>query len=119
MTSSGTAGNGYSTGAGGAVVQATNKSTAVTLNKICGRVTMANTSLAAAASVSFTLTNSTIAATDVVLVNIASAGTTNAYVITVDAVAAGSCRIHLRNLSAAALGEALVLNFAVTKAVIA
>src|SRR5882672_9299987 len=31
---------GYATGAGGAVTQATDKSTAVTLNKICGAITM-------------------------------------------------------------------------------
>ena len=119
LTSSGTAGNGYSAGAGGAVTQTPNKSSGVTLNKICGRVTMNNASLATSASVSFTLTNSTIAATDVVVANIASAGAANSYLVTVDAVAAGSCRIHLRNISAGALGEALVLNFAVMKSVIA
>lgn len=119
VASSGTAGNGYSAGAGGAVTQSPNKSSAATLNKICGRVTMSNASLAASTSVSFTLTNSTIAATDVVLVNIASGGAANSYFVTVDAVAAGSCRIHLRNISAGALAEAVVLNFAVTKSVIA
>lgn len=48
---------------------------------------------------------------------IQSAGTL--YQILVDAVAAGSCRIHLRNESAGSLSEALVLNFAVIKGVIA
>lgn len=119
ITSSGTAGLGYSAGAGGAVTQTANKSTGVTLNKICGRVTMAGAALAASTSIAFTLTNSTIAATDAVVVNIASAGTASAYVVQVDAIAAGSCRIHVRNVSAGSLSEALVLNFAVLKSVIA
>ena len=43
----------------------------------------------------------------------------DSYAVTVDAVAAGSCRVQLRNVSAGALGEAVVLNFAVLKAVAA
>ena len=53
---------------GGAVTQATSKSTGVTLNKPCGAITMHNASLAGDAEVSFTVTNSEVAATDVVLV---------------------------------------------------
>lgn len=112
-----TKGVGYGTGAGGTVTQATSKATGVTLNKVCGQITMNNAALAAATSVSFTLTNSAIAATDVVVVNIATTATANSYAITVDAVAAGSCRIQLRNISAGSLSEALVLNFAVIKGV--
>ena len=114
-----TAGVGYGTGAGGAVTQITSKATGVTLNKVCGQITMTNAALAAATSVSFTLTNSAIAATDFVGVNIQSAATADSYSVTVDAVAAGSCRIQLRNISAGSLSEALVLNFAVIKAVAA
>jgi len=113
------AGVGYATGAGGAQTQSTSKSTGVTLNNICGQITMNAASLAATTSVSFTLTNSSIAATDVMIVNIASAATTNTYVVTVDTVASGSCRIHLRNISATSRSEALVLNFAVIKSVTA
>lgn len=111
---------GYGAGAGSSVTQATNKSTGVTLNNICGQITMNNAALAAATSVSFTLTNSEIAAYDVVMVNIASAASANSYQVCVDAVAAGSCRIHVRNITAAtSLGEALILNFVVLKGVIA
>ncbi|MBV9529245.1 hypothetical protein [Sphingomonas sp.] len=110
---------GYSTGAGGAVTQATAKSTGVTLNKLSGQVTMNAGSLAAGAAAGFTLTNSQIAASDIVKVNIASGASADSYVVGVDAVAAGSCRISLRNLSAGALAEAVVLNFAVIKAVAA
>lgn len=108
---------GYSTGTGGTVTQATNKSTGVTLNKRCGQITMNNASLSAAAEVSFTLTNSYIAATDVVYVCIASGATAGAYNVQVDAVAAGSCRISVGNMSSGSLGEAIVLNFVVIKAV--
>lgn len=107
---------GYAAGAGGAVTQATSKSTGVTLNKQSGQITLNNAALAAATSVSFTLTNSVIAATDTVIVNIGSGATVDAYTVDVTAVAAGSCRIQVRNESGASLGEALVLNFAVIKA---
>lgn len=110
-------GIGYATGAGSSEIQSPSKSTAVTLNNICGKIQMAASALGATTSVSFTFNNNTIAATDVVIVNIATTATTNTYVITVDAVASGSCRIHLRNISATSRSEALVLNFAVIKAV--
>lgn len=115
----GATGLGYATGSGGTVAQATSKSTRVSLSKVSGKITMNAESLAASASVGFTLTNGNIAATDVVIVNVASGATANAYAVTVDAVAAGSCRISLRNVSAAALAEAVVLTFALIKAVAA
>lgn len=119
MRSSGaTAGVGYNTGAGGAVTQATNKSTGVTLNTACGAITMNNAALASNTSVGFTLTNSAIAATDVIPPpSIKSGATADSYHVTVDAVASGSCRISLRNISGGSLSEAVVLNFAIVKAV--
>lgn len=119
LSNSPTAGVGYRTGAGGVVTQATSKTTGVTLNRVAGQVTLNAASLAAGASASFTLTNSAIAATDAPIVSIASGATADAYAVTVTAVAAGSCRIQLRNMGAVALAEALVLNFAVIKAVAA
>lgn len=114
---SGTGAQGYATGSGGTVTQATSKSTGVTLNKTNGSITMNAAALAASTSVAFTLTNSTIAATDVVNVSIQSGATTLSYVIVVEATAAASCRIALRNVSAGSLSEAVVINFAVLKAV--
>ena len=109
---------GYPTGTGGTVTQLTSKSTGVTLNKVCGQITMNNATLNRTTSVTFTLTNSFIAATDVVVVNIASGATAGAYTLTVEVVAAGSCNISLHNLlTGTDLSEALVLNFAVIKAV--
>ena len=100
---------------GGTVTQATNKSTAVTLNAESGQITMNNASMSSNTTAGFTLTNSFVAATDVVIVNIASGATADGYILTVDAVAAGSCRISVRHNSGGALGEALVLNFVVIK----
>lgn len=119
IKSSGTAGIGYATGAGGTVTQATNKSTGVTLDKTTGTIIMNNAALNAGISVAFTLTNSTIAATDVIIVNLKSGNTANSYTVSVDAVAAGSCSISLRNYTAGNLSEAVVLSFAVIKGVAA
>ena len=109
---------GYITGDGGTVTQSTSKSTAVTLNKKCGTVTMNGAALAADAIVSFTLTNSTIAATDVVVLNHASGGTAGKYALNAQA-AAGSASINVTNISEGSLSEAIVIRFAVIKAVTA
>jgi hypothetical protein len=107
---------GYSSG-GGTVTQASNKTTAVTLNAKSGAITMNNAALADDATAAFTLTNSFIAATDVLIVNVASVGTAGGYQLTVGAVAAGSCSISVMNVSGGALSEAIVLNFVVIKGV--
>jgi hypothetical protein len=109
---------GYATGTGGTVTQLTSKSTAVTLNKLSGQITMNNATLNRNTGVSFTLTNSFITATDVLIVNIASGATASSYTATIDAVAAGSCSIHLHNHTTGTdLSEAVVLNFIVIKGV--
>ena len=109
---------GYITGEGGTVTQATSKATAVTLNKKCGQITMNAASLAADTTVTFTLTNSTIAATDLLVLNHVSGGTAGAYLLNAQA-AAGSASINVRNVTAGALAEAIVIGFAVIKAVTA
>lgn len=111
----------YVLGTGAEATQLTSKSTAVTINALCGQITLASDSLAASTSVSFTMTNSNIQTTDIVLVNAANvagaAPTANTYSVACDAVLAGSCRIQVRNVSGSAAAEALVLNFAIIKAV--
>ena len=111
----------YVSGSGGTVTQLTSKSTDVVLNTICGQITTNAASLASNTSVSFTMVNSTIAATDIVLVNAANvagaAPTINTYSVSCDAVLAGSCRIQIRNISGTAAAQALVINFAIVKAV--
>jgi len=109
---------GYITGEGGTISQSTNKSGTVVLNKKCGRITMDSASLAAATTVSFTLTNSTIAATDLLVLNHVGNGTAGAYLLNAQA-AAGSASINVRNITAGALAEAIVIGFAVIKAVTA
>ena len=106
---------GYIVGEGGTVAQSSSKSTAVTLNKRCGQITMNGAALAAATTVSFTLTNSTIAATDLLVLNHVSGGTAGSYLLNAQA-AAGSASINVRNITAGSLSEAIVIGFAVVKA---
>jgi len=115
VTSSGTAGVGYATGAGGTVTQATSRTTGVTLNKTAGAITLFSAAGTTTAT-SFTVTNSTVAATDVIILNQKSG--TDLYDLMVTAVAAGSFRITFRTTSGTTT-ETPVFNFAVIKAVAA
>lgn len=112
-----TDGIGYATGAGGAATQLTSKATGVTLDCVCGQVTMHAASLAAGASVSFVLTNAAIAASDIVLGMHGSAGTQGAYTVEANHIAAGSVSITVTNITGGALAEAILLHFVVLKAV--
>jgi hypothetical protein len=111
-----TTGLGFYTGAGGEVLQATDKGTAFTLNKMCGEITTNVASLAAATIVSATWNNSLIAATDVVIINHKSGGTMGSYTINV-ACGAGTATLSIRNNTASPLSDSLVLNFVVIKGV--
>lgn len=105
---------GYTAAAQGTVTQATSKSTAVTLNKSAGQITMNNAALGATTNVSFTLNNSLISSKDVVIINVAGGtAATDSYNCWVSGHAAGSCTIVVRNITAGSLSEAVVLNFAV------
>lgn len=104
---------GYAPAAQGTVTQATNKGTAVTLNKSAGKITMNAASLGAGAAVTFTLNNSTISANDLIIVNVSGGGTAGAYWPYVSSMTAGSAVIGLWNSTAAPLAEAVVLNFAI------
>lgn len=104
---------GYSTGAGGAVTQATSRTTAVTLNKPCGAITL----VSAAGSTSwqsFTVNNSLVAATDVIKV-VQKSGT-DKYMIHVTAVAAGSFVITFATTGGTTT-EQPVFNFAIVRGV--
>lgn len=104
---------GYAAAAQGTVTQATSKSTAVTLNKSAGQITLNNATLNAATNVTFTLNNSTISAKDVVILSVASGATAGAYNCWVSGKGTGTCSITLRNISGGNLSEAVVINFAV------
>ena len=118
LTASGTAGIGYTTGAGGTVTQLTSKSTGVTLSTACGAITMSNAALAAGTIVSFVVTNTKSAATDVLILNHLSGGTVGSYTLNAQC-AAGSVTITIRNHTAGSLSEALVIAFALIKGVTA
>lgn len=106
------------TGTGGSVTQGSSKSTTVVLDKICGEIVLNAASLAAATVVSFTFTNATIAATDVLVINHVTTGTKGGYTLNAECLA-GSATISVRNNTAGALAEAIVLRYAVIKAVTA
>jgi len=103
---------GYTAAAQGTVTQATSKSTAVTLNKSAGQITMNNASLGATTNVTFTLNNSLISANDILILNVSSGATSGAYNCWVSGLSAGAASITVRNITAGALSEAVVINFA-------
>ena len=104
---------GYTAAAQGTVTQLTDKSTAVTLNKSAGRITMNNASLATATNATFTLNNSLISANDTVVLTISGGqATPGSYNVFANALSAGSVSITLRNISGGSLTEAVVNNFA-------
>lgn len=109
---------GYTTGSGGVVTQATNKATAVTLNKTNGQITLNNAALAADTTVAFALNNSLIEANDVLVLNHISGGTLGSYLLNASS-SAGLANIYVRNITAASLSEAIVISYVVIKAVIA
>ena len=105
---------GYTDAAQGTVTQASDKSTAVTLNKPAGRITMNNASLATATNATFTLNNSFISANDTVILTISGGqATAGSYNVFANGLAAGSVSISLRNISGGTLSEAVVINFAI------
>jgi len=108
---------GYTAAAQGTVTQATSKSTAVTLNKAAGQITMNNAALAGTTNVTFTLNNSLISANDIVILNIAAGATAGSYNCWVSGLSAGSVSITVRNISGGSLSEAVVLNFALVHCV--
>lgn len=109
---------GYATGAGGTVTQATSKATGVTLSKSTGQITLNAAALASDTTVSFTLTNTVIEAGDILIMNHISGGTAGSYLLNAQS-AAGSASINVRNITAGSLSEAIVIAFAVIKAVTA
>jgi hypothetical protein len=110
--------HGYATGSGGTVTQITSKATGVTLSKSTGQITLDGAALAASTTVSFTLTNTVIEAGDILILNHISGGTAGSYLLNAQS-AAGSASINVRNISLGSLSEAIVIAFAVIKAVTA
>lgn len=105
---------GYAASAQGTVTQATSKSTAVTLDKSAGRITMNNASLATATNATFTLNNALISANDTVILTISGGqATPGSYNVFANSLSTGSVSITLRNISGGTLSEAVVINFCI------
>lgn len=104
---------GYGTGAGGTVTQATSKSTAVTLNKPSGQITMNNAALAAGASVTFSVSSTLVASADTVLLSSPTFGLS--YRLECASVASGLFYVRVTNITGGSLSEAVVINFAIIK----
>lgn len=122
ITSSGTAGIGYATGAGGTVTQITNRTTGVTLNKISGTITTASSSLAAESAAAFVVTNTLVAITDVVVLSFQSGTNGGNTTATVTVTTNGSFTINVANQNASggtAETGAILINFVVIKSVAA
>lgn len=114
------AGLGYKTGVGvgGAVTQATNRTTGVTLNTLTGAITTNNASLAAETAAAFTVTDSSVAIGDVPVLAVQSGSNGGNTTISVTTVAAGSFQINVANQNASggtAETGAIIINFAVIK----
>ncbi len=108
-----TDGLGYGTGAGGAVTQASSRTTGVTLNNVSGAITL----VSAAGSTSwqtFTVTDSAVVATDTIIINQKSGTDLNEIHIT--AVGAGTFNVSFKTTGGTTT-EQPVFNFAVIKAV--
>jgi hypothetical protein len=108
---------GFKTGAGGAVTQATSRTTGVTLSTRAGKITTTADSMAAQAPTTFTVTNTLVAATDVVVISKLS-GDVDTFAW-VNSTAAGSFTVTLFNSHASAADTtAFAFNFVVIKAAI-
>ena len=106
---------GYGVGAGGSVVQATSKITSVTLNKVCGQITMHNAALAANGAVRFIVNNTFIGGNDEVSVWLVNPVNQAVYDVAVVGLVPGIVAILLRNNASISYSDSVVLGFAVRK----
>ena len=113
LRSSGTAGVGYSTGAGGVVIQGTSRTTGVTINKITGQITLFSAAGTTAAT-TFTVTNSTVNTTDAIILTQHTG--TDLYNLMVTKTTLGSFDITFRTTGGTTT-EQPIFNFAVIKGV--
>jgi len=104
---------GYTTGAGGNVVQTTSRTTGVTINNVCGAISLVSAA-GTTAWQSFTVTNSIVAATDTIIINQQSG--TDLYIVQVTKVSAGSFRVSFATTGGTTT-ESPVFSFAVIKSV--
>jgi hypothetical protein len=111
LRSSGTAGVGYSTGAGGVVIQGTSRTTGVTINKLTGQITLFSAAGTTSAT-TFTVTNSTVNTTDAIILTQHTG--TDLYNLMVTKTTLGSFDITFRTTGGTTT-EQPIFNFAVIK----
>ncbi len=112
-----TGGMGYSTGQGGTVTQATSRTTAVSINKLSGLITLFNTT-AAAGTFSFTVNNTLVSNTDRIIVNrTGGSNTATIYIPQATLVSNGSFRISVYVPVAVTANDAPTISFLVLKGV--
>ena len=110
-----TTGIGYAIGAGGTVVQGTNKGTAVTINKICGSITMANSIPVLNVWSSFTVNNTAIGLTDTILLSYS--GGANTYLFIPGKIVGGTSFVITFVSILGTAGDQPVINFSIIKSV--
>jgi hypothetical protein len=109
---------GYAPGAGGTVTQTGSRTSAVTLNKPTGKITLVTAALTANTQQQFTFNNTYISPDDMLLVQHVSGGTLGLYNVTATCTTQ-QATISIRNNSAATSGsQQPVLQFALIKAVV-
>jgi hypothetical protein len=109
-------GVGYTTGAGGTVTQLTSRTTTVTLNKLCGVITMFSAVQNNTNLVSFTLNNTFLSSGDFLLMQ--SQNNTNQASWNFSAVVNnGNAIISVRNVSGSSITEATQIKFVIIKSV--
>lgn len=111
LSTSPSGGVGYTSGAGCAVTQGTNRTTGVTCTGVTGAITLVSAA-GSATPASFTVTDTSVAATDTIIVNQKSG--TDLYEIFVTAVGAGSFKLTSFTTGGTTT-EQPVFNFAVLK----
>ena len=111
-------GIGYLTGAGSTTTQITSKVTAFTCNTITGQITFSNAALAGSSTTATALWNcSAMSANDIVVFNHVSGGTIGPYTFQCSAQSTSSALICITNNSTQSLSEAVVVRYAIIKAV--
>jgi hypothetical protein len=112
-------GLGYATGQGGTVTQATSRTTAVSINKLSGVITLFNAT-AAAGTFSFVVNNTLVAVTDLIVVNkVTGTNAANVYIPQVTQVTNGTFRISVYVPSAIGTNDQPQISFLVLKGVTA
>lgn len=110
-SSSSSQGIGYATGAGTTVTQTTNRTTGVTINAVCGEITLVSAA-GSASYATFTVSNSAVVATDRIILNQKSGA--DLYILLITATGAGSFNITFATTGGTTVAQP-VIGFTVIK----